>query len=261
MSRPDTADVTVHVASINTARVTELCVRTMHRTAGLPFHLVVGDGGSTDGSLEMLRTFADDGWLELEVAPGGRRHAEWLDHWYATCPTRFAVFSDSDVEYRGKGWLAAMRSRADETGAAIVATRIQARDGVEYRHPVTGAHRMLAPRPEPWLLMIDLDRTRPVVQTSFAYCEEDDPAGGLRIGFDVGAAFFRDVQRAGLRVAEMAPSFRSAYRHYGSMSWQRGADRRMPLARRGKQVLKRARVATQLARARIVSRAPAVPLG
>jgi GT2 family glycosyltransferase len=63
-------DITVHVASWNTASATELCLRTMRRHAGHPFALVVGDGGSTDGSLAMLRDFAQRGWLELEVRAG-----------------------------------------------------------------------------------------------------------------------------------------------------------------------------------------------
>jgi hypothetical protein len=48
---PGAVEVRVHVATINTAAVTELCIRTMRHTAGYPFDLVVGDGGSTDGSL------------------------------------------------------------------------------------------------------------------------------------------------------------------------------------------------------------------
>jgi glycosyltransferase involved in cell wall biosynthesis len=81
-------DVRVHVPTINTAAVTELCIRTMRRRAGAPFELVVGDGGSTDGSLDVLRRFERDGWLTLEIAPGGRTHAAWLDKWFAECPTR-----------------------------------------------------------------------------------------------------------------------------------------------------------------------------
>ena len=38
-----TPDVQVHFASINTAAVTELCIRTMRHFAGYPFSLVVGD--------------------------------------------------------------------------------------------------------------------------------------------------------------------------------------------------------------------------
>ena len=81
--------VRVYVATINTRAVTELCIRTMRRRAGYPFELVVGDGGSTDGSLEMLRDFEARDWLMLEIAPGGRSHTDWLDKWLAECPAQY----------------------------------------------------------------------------------------------------------------------------------------------------------------------------
>jgi glycosyltransferase involved in cell wall biosynthesis len=251
----ETPRVRVHVASWNTRLATELCVRSMRRTAVHPFELVVGDGGSTDGSVEMLERFARSGWLKVEQVEGGRSHAAWLDHWYATCPARYAIFSDSDVLYRRTGWLREMIERASSTGAAMVATRIQARDGVPFVHPITGARRTLAARPEPWLVLIDLAQTRDAVQTSFAYQDgapADDDAS--RLGYDVGAAFFRDFEAAGLHCEEMGPEFADSYHHFGGLTWQRGGDTRMPLARRAKQVAKHARVRVALIRERRATR-------
>jgi glycosyltransferase involved in cell wall biosynthesis len=242
--------VRVHVASINTAAVTELCIRSMRRLAGAPFELVVGDCGSTDGSIEMLERFAADGWLELEVAPGGRRHAAWLDQWFAACPTRYALFVDSDVEFLRAGWLREMLDAAAAHDAALVATRIQAVDGVPYRHPVSGAARLLAARPEPWLLLLDVERLRGRVTAGFAYRDEPQPdAPGGKVAYDVGAAFFRDVRDQGLTWVEMPPAFAAAYHHFGGLSWQRGG-RGLALGRRVKQALKRARVARHLRRER-----------
>lgn len=245
----------VYVASINTARVTELCIRTMRRTAGYPFTLVVGDCGSTDGSLEMLQRLESDGWLELEVAPEGRTHQAWLDRWFAACPARFAVFSDSDVEFRGDGWLRRMVDAAVASEAALVATRIQARGGTDYKHPITGATRTLAERPEPWLMLIDVARTRGVVTAGFAYRDELQP-NGSKVAFDTAAAFFRDLQAQGLHYAEMPADFASAYHHYGSMSWQRTSNPDMPFARRAKQAVKAAQVNVKLRFARLTSREP-----
>jgi glycosyltransferase involved in cell wall biosynthesis len=243
--------VRVHVATINTANVTELCIRTMRRTAGYPFELVVGDGGSTDGSLEMLRGFEEAGWLALEIAPGGRSHTDWLDKWIAECPAQYAVFSDSDVEFRRADWLQQMVDAAQRSGAALVATRIQARGGVDYVHPVTGSKRVLAERPEPWLMMIDVNQTRGRVNTSFAYRDEYAADGTSKIGFDTSAAYFRELQAVGLTYVEMPPDFAKAYIHYGSMSWKKLRDQKMPLAVRARQLLKHGRVWTGLRRARL----------
>jgi glycosyltransferase involved in cell wall biosynthesis len=243
-------DVRVYFASINTAAVTELCVRTMRHFAGYPFDLVVGDCGSTDGSLDMLERFRRRDWLQLEIAPDGRRHPEWLDGWFATCPTRYAVFCDSDVQFRGEGWLRQMIERARSDDAALVATRIQARGGVRYEHPVSGARRILAERPEPWLMLVDIEQTRGVVETSFAYRDELQEDGQTKVAFDTAAAFFRDLKASGLRYAEMPSGFARSYRHFGSLSWKSPGDRRMPVSVRAKQALKRSLVQIELRRAR-----------
>lgn len=235
-----------YVASFNTAPATELCVRTLLGHAGAPVHLTVGDSGSRDRSLAMLRTLARARVIELDEAPGGRAHAEWLDRWLDACPTRYCVFSDSDVEYLQPGWLRSMLTVAERDGAAIVATRIQARDGVTYTHPVTGATRLLAARPEPWLMLIDVEQTRPLHST-FGYCDVVQPDGS-KVAYDVAAAFYRDVVAAGLGVSEMDAGFQRAYRHYGGLSWQRGPG--LPLRNLGRQAAKRVWVRARLFGAR-----------
>lgn len=247
-----TPSVGVYVASYNTAAVTELCVRTMRMRAGRPFTLTVGDAGSTDGSVEMLEAFQRRGWLVLETVAERRTHTEWLDRWYAASPYRYIVFSDSDVEYRGDGWLTALVDRAVESGAAIVATRIQARDWPAYTHPVTGAQRRLAPRPEPWLMLIDLEQTRGVVDVGFGYHEETNEHGNC--AFDTAAAFFRAVGDAGLGYVEMPAEYQRAYRHFGSMSWRRASDRRLGLRQRVQAALKTIAVRRHLAVARRADR-------
>jgi hypothetical protein len=239
----------VHVASYNTAAATELCILSARRLAGIPFALTVGDGGSTDSSVPMLRRLEAKGLVDVEVAEGGRTHAEWLDCWYANCAERYCVFSDSDVEYLGDGWLAEMVATAERTGAALVATRIQARDGVPYVHPTTGAVRTLAARPEPWLVLIDTEQARPRVSTSFRYADRVQP-DGTKVAYDVAAEFFAALEGADLKWVEMPPAFASAYRHFGGLSWQQAG---MPLRRRAKQIAKRTYVRLRLTRARLLA--------
>ena len=219
--------VTVHVASFNTAPVTELCIRSMRHYAGHPFELVVGDAGSTDGSVAMLRGFATRGWLELEEAPGGRRHAEWLDRWVERCPTRYAVFCDSDVEFLGAGWLADLvRTAGGDPEPALVCAPMQWPPS-EFTHPTTGAIRRLAPRPTPWMLMLDLEQVRGVVDESFAYRDVvDADAFGGKVAYDVGAAYFAALERSGLPWAEMDAAFQRKFRHFGGLTWLKaGATR------------------------------------
>jgi hypothetical protein len=249
------ASVGVYVASYNTAAATELCVRSMHRYAGRPFSLTVGDGGSHDDSPAMLRSLASDGWLELESAPGGRAHAEWLDHWFATCPYRYAVFSDSDVEYLEDRWLDALVTTAQRSAAALVATRIQARDWPEYVHPITGKAARLAPRPEPWLMLIDVAQARDRVTAGFAYAEEQSDQG--LVAYDIGAAFFASLQSVGLEFVEMPAAYQASYRHFGGMSWQRPGDRQLAAGRRARQVVKALRIRSALRAARRWPRLPA----
>lgn len=242
--------VTVHVASLNTARVTELCIRSMRHYAGRAFDLVVGDAGSTDGSLAMLRGFEARGWLELEVAEGGRKHAEWLDLWIARCPTRYAVFSDSDVEYLQPDWLADLVRTAESTGAALVCARMQWPPD-SFVHPVTGAARRLAPRPTPWLQMLDVDQVRGRVDASFRYRDVADPdAFGGKVAYDVGAAYFAALEAAGLAWAEMPESWQPKFRHYGGLTWLKSGQTQATLRVRARQLAKVGLVHAHLWRAR-----------
>ena len=239
-SRPS---VTVYVASLNTAAATELCIRSAHRLAGHPLSIVVGDSGSTDGTLAMLRRLEPEGWLSVEVAGGGRYHAAWLDRWLASSTSDLAVFVDSDVEFREPGWLRALVDVATEGNAAVVAAelippvpayRVTTDAATTRRDPKDVIDEVfkgfevvrLARRPAPWLLLVDTRQVRSLA-TSFDLRAEIDPEvpEGL-LFYDVGAWLFRAVDGAGLPWAVMPPSYRSAYHHYGGLSWIRIRGRR-----------------------------------
>ena len=117
--------VTIAIASVNTAPATELCLRSLAAyDAGVPYRLVIGDCGSTDGSLPMLMSRVQSGQIaSIELAPHGRRHAEWIDHWVSECPTTYLLMLDSDVEIRVEirrdGWLAGMVATAEASETAM----------------------------------------------------------------------------------------------------------------------------------------------
>ncbi len=221
----------------------------MHALAGHPFQLIVGDCDSNDGSINMLQRYERAGACTLQIARGGRRHGEWLDLWLKTATSTYVVFCDSDVEFLRPNWLAEMVQAAEVSGATLVATRIQARDGVAYTHPATGAAATLAARPEPWLMLI---RTEPSQQlnASFLY-EERVQSDGSKIAYDTAAAFFRELELAGLTFVEMPAKFARSFRHYSGMTWQ---GRGIPLRRQLKQIAKRMTVWIRWQRSKVAHR-------
>ncbi len=238
--------MTAYVANLNTAHATELCIRSMREYAGMDFDLVVGDCGSSDGSLAMLDRLSHKGWLKLQVAPRGRGHADWLADWVTSCPTRYALFSDSDVEFRGDDWLRDMVDAAQSSGAAVVCGRLQ-RGSECYVHPVTGAERRLAPRPTAWLFMIDTEQVAGRVEPDFTYREvEDFNAFGSKVAYDTGAWYFKRLSDAGLTWVEMPAAWQSKYRHFGGLTWLAPRRSRAALRIRVRQVAKLAIVAWHL---------------
>jgi GT2 family glycosyltransferase len=134
VSETDADRVVMHIASWNTARVTELCIRSMRHYAGRDFDLVVGDGGSSDGSLEMLRVRAR--WLRLESArqPQAR---QWLDHWVDE-PAALPRFSDSDVDTSAR-----VAQRPNLHQQREPRRRVPGCNGRPgFVHPTTGARRL-----------------------------------------------------------------------------------------------------------------------
>jgi hypothetical protein len=208
-------DTHIYVASFNTRDATELCIRTMRRLAGHPFQLTVGDCGSTDGSLTMLEAFERRGWLRLEVH-AGRQHAEWIDAWLARDDVRFAVVSDSDIQFLQRGWLRHLIRQAKQTRAAVVYSEYLA-GSPTFAHPRTGEVMRLASRPAPWLFLADRQLVREVGVSFAEHADRTDAQDP--VVYDVGGRFFNAVREQELELVSMPRRFRLAYRHYGGQSW------------------------------------------
>lgn len=211
------AVVRVYVASLNTRDATELCIRSMREYAGMPFRLTVGDSGSDDGSQEMLAAMSARGWLEYEIHQG-RQHADWLDDWIRRDDKCYAVFSDSDIQYRRPDWLKSLVAAAESSAAAIVYAE-HLPEVARFDHPRTLELVRLADRPAPWLFLACPWKLKEI-GVSFAEASEsriDLPEG--KLVYDVGGRFFRAVEKKGLTLLETPKSFRHSYRHYGGLSW------------------------------------------
>jgi hypothetical protein len=231
----------------------------MRHYAGHEFDLVVGDGGSRDGSLEMLHRFEQRGWLTLDVAPGGRKHFEWLDIWVAECPARFAVFVDSDVEFLGPNWLGELVDAARADDVALVCAQMLS-TAPNFTHPVTGATRTVMGRPAPWLLLLDLEALRGRIDVSFRYVEVEDPqAAGGRIAHDVGGAYFVALKAAGFDWVQLPDAYRKKFRHFGGLSWRSARDSQVSARVRARQIAKIMLVHAHLWRARLLRWGDAEP--
>ena len=215
-----TEEVQIHVASINTRAATELCIRTVHQFAGHPFRLTVGDCGSIDGSIEMLQDFQRQSLLTLEVAPGGRRHADWLDGWLAGCQSRWALFIDSDMEFLAEGWLREAVAVAEEAGARLVCEYLSPSDP-HYVSPINGVHLSLAARPSPWFLLVEAPVAREV-DVSFAGTKWTDQVTGRATSYDVGGRLLEALQQSGHRAVQLPQQTRAKMVHYGGLSWLPG---------------------------------------
>jgi hypothetical protein len=168
--------------------------------------------------MDLLQSFAAQGWLRLEIAPLGRSHAEWLDHWRQRLDSDLAVFVDSDVEFRSEGWLRDLVTVVTARAAALVCAQMLP-EGRNFVEPVGGCRVRAAARPAPWLIMLDVRKTAGVpVGFGFHKVETDAVAEGLLI-FDVGAWFFQHLTTAGLRWEVMPDSYRRKFHHYGGLSW------------------------------------------
>ena len=205
-------DTTIWIASINTAWNTEWCLRSPQvRDAEDPYR-VVGDCRSTDRTLPMVVRMARLGVVDdIKLAPRGRTHAGWIDHWLSTCPTDYIVLLDSDVEVRLDGWLADLHRVRSEHEAAFVTVIME-----EQRPEITKPGVTMARRPTVYCMLLDVAK---ILAVGRSFEEWYDGA----IGYDVAAWLFVGILDANVPYAVMPENWLPAVKHYEAMS--HGGDR------------------------------------
>jgi glycosyltransferase involved in cell wall biosynthesis len=212
------SDVTIYIASINTAPATELCIRSIFRyTDRNSYILSVGDCGSTDSSLPRLMRMLHDNLIDdVMLAPNGRSHGAWLDLWTSSCTTRFALMIDSDIEIRDSNWMNVLLRTADDTDAAIVCAEFV--DEVPYCLDGRGLPIRLARRPSAWMMLVNIAKCRDRDSWQFAM-ENDTSIPEGQWALDTGARFMRTLSLAGEEVVAAPSSFLDSFRHFGGLSW------------------------------------------
>jgi glycosyltransferase involved in cell wall biosynthesis len=222
--------VTVFVASFNTRNALELTLRSAKRLAGCPFDFHVGDSGSTDGSRDLIARLQQDGVISVREVAQGRRHWEWLDHWRQTCPTRYAVFVDSDVQFLRPGWLAAVLETADRKAWALVGGEMVP-EQPDSLHDGVVPFRFAA-RLSPWLLLVDIAECDPVPISFQDWSHESTRVHEGRVAYDVSGTLFHTLRLREIGCGPMPTTFQRSYRHYGGLSWQARGMGRLWLERR-----------------------------
>jgi glycosyltransferase involved in cell wall biosynthesis len=222
----DDPEVTIYIASINTASATELCIRSINRhTPRNEYTLCVGDCGSTDDSLPRLMKLLRAGLIDdVSLAPRGRLHGAWLDHWTQSCVTQFAVIVDSDVEILKPDWLDTLVETARETDAAIVCSELI--DEVPNYVDHTGVARRLARRPSAWMMLLNVAKCRGRSSWLFAM-EDDQNIPEKQWGLDIGAQLMRDLTSAGELIVVAPAGHENSFRHFGGLSWMKMKTRRV----------------------------------
>lgn len=195
-----------------------MAVLSARQYAGMPFDLVVGDGGSQDGSVAVLQRLERRGMLQLQLSPVPRKHADWLDDWVKSCPTRWAAFLDSDLELLREGWLVDMLAMANQTGAPVIGAE-STRDDPTGRTAEGEPRYLVGCSSAPWIIFCDVTALR-ASGVSFQPVHQADGRGPTRF-YDVASWQQSELRRAGTPPVNMPPEWRSSYRHFAGLSWRR----------------------------------------
>jgi hypothetical protein len=159
---------------------------------------------------------------DIELAPGGRTHAGWIDHWLSICSTDYMVLLDSDVEIRKDGWLADLLRARSVQDAAFVTAAMEAE-----RLEPTKPGIMMAGRPTVYCILIDVAKVRAVGRSFEEWY--DSP-----VGYDVAAWLFLGLVEAKIPYVVMPESWRPSVKHYEAMSYGKNLVQRRAQVRKNK---------------------------
>ena len=143
---------------------------------------------------------------DIELAPRGRSHAGWIDHWLDTCSTEYLVLLDSDVEIREDGWLGDLHRARSAHDAAFVTAAMEAERAEQTKPGI-----IMARRPTVYCMLIDVAKVRAVGRSFEEWY--DGP-----VGYDVAAWVFLGLVEAKIPYAVMPESWLPSVKHYEAMS-------------------------------------------
>lgn len=232
--------VTVVCATRNALDAVRLTFSSFRRYTPEPCVVLVADNGSTDGTLEYLRSLR---WLtvfplEQRVGDGPGQptgHGPTLDWLAARVETEWFLTLDSDVEFLHPNWLSRMLELAE--GEDLVALGELEPAVVNYRARLapyvlllrTAAFASLATSFQGFTRFEDPEEARRFVERGQMYridASELAEYPGATL-YPTAARLLEELERSGSRWQATPAEILGMYRHIGHMSWG-GNDEPIP---------------------------------
>jgi MoaA/NifB/PqqE/SkfB family radical SAM enzyme len=239
-----TPRVTVLCVTRNACEAVELTLESFRRRTSEPVRLLVADTGSEDGTLDYLRGLS---WLELHTLAERQAsaqaldeaaraafgtHSNTLDYLAEQVNSEYFLTLDSDVELLEDGWLSRLIAAADRDSLAAIGEYEPRRGNIMprlaphmllVRTSVFRKHRLsFAPS-------VVIQDSEDVSRFERFLADEQPTHGDLTVEvagrfpsarfYTTASMLFSRLQTQGVRWCAIPPDMRSAYRHFGHMSW------------------------------------------
>lgn len=210
--------LTIVTCSYNTPKVTEVMLKSFIKVHGDgPFNLLVSENSTNNETQDIL-----DSANIVYLKNPGSTHAEGVQKLLDACSTKYALLVDTDIVFKSDVSLLLDVMKKNEL--TMLGQVCGSRGGFN-----------LHPRVHPWFCLINVENIKKhnirftdmnrVKSTNSEAFYKNVPINNARpnntvLMYDVGATFYEDITKVGLRIANI-PNLDKWFIHYEGSSWQR----------------------------------------
>ena len=209
-------DLTLITCSYETPIVTETMLKSyVYKHGPGPHNVIVMENSRDNRTVEILEANGVP-----YVRTPGAGHSPSVDTALKICSTRYALLVDTDIIFNSN--IEFLYRKVQSNGYALMGQVCGSRAGFN-----------LYTRVHPWFCFIDVEKTG---KFNFHDQERIDATDSnvfytscpltYRIAekrYDVGATFFEDIHKAGMKIGNLKPD-PNIYIHYEGMSWYKNAN-------------------------------------
>jgi glycosyltransferase involved in cell wall biosynthesis len=213
--------VTVFIASLNTKWPLILTIESLaKRTRYENYRIIVGDSGSTDGTVEWLQRAAGRLRLDVRLAKQPMQHSDWLNWMWQHAETDYWCAVDSDMWFLQADWLGDMVSHVTANPQAAILSAEPKCAANAVREPVGGLLVDQAETPCTWLFMVRTSVRSKISRPDFRFVNAGVRKNSRRpLLYDTGGQLLQECLDAGFLHAIMPRWFQRKYHHFGSLTW------------------------------------------